>query len=299
MPYEDLCSVLQNIKNHIDDTTKITVVITGGEPLVRKDLEKCGIEIRKLGFKWGIVTNGFQYSPERHQTLMNAGMGSLTLSVDGFEDSHNWLRNNNKSFNKTISALDIITLEKKLNYDIVTCVNQKNFEELHELKNYFLGKRVKAWRLFTISPIGRALDDPELLLRNEQLKELMDFIKVSRSENNMNIKFSCEGFTGPYESEVRDNYYFCRAGINIASVLADGSIAACPNIDPAFSQGNIYRDDFMDIWENKYQLMRKRDWMKTGICTYCEAFKWCKGNGLHWRKAGDTEVLRCHYRMLC
>ncbi len=49
----------------------------------------------------GILINGFKYTAERHDSLMRAGMGALTLSIDGQEKSHNWLRNNNKSFEKT------------------------------------------------------------------------------------------------------------------------------------------------------------------------------------------------------
>ena len=93
------------------------------------------------------------------------------------------------------------------------------------------------------------------------------------------MKFSCEGFTAKYETEVRDGFFFCRAGINIASVLVDGSISACPNIDREFAQGNIYNDNFMDVWENRFDIMRNRKWMKTGICKNCKMFKWCRGNG--------------------
>jgi len=40
---------------------------------------------------------------------------------------------------------------------------------------------------------------------------------------------------------------FKPAGINIGSILIDGSISACPNIDKTFSQGNSYKDDFYNI----------------------------------------------------
>jgi len=41
-----------------------------------------------------MVTNGYGYTPEIHGKLLAAGMGSVTLSLDGLEASHNWLRAN-------------------------------------------------------------------------------------------------------------------------------------------------------------------------------------------------------------
>ncbi len=52
----------------------------------------------------------------------------------------------------------------------------------------------------------------------------MEFIKRTRSEKQINVSFSCEAYVGNYENEVRDNFFFCRAGINIASVLNDGAL---------------------------------------------------------------------------
>ena len=116
----------------------------------------------------------------------------------------------------------------------------------------------------------------------------MEFIKAGRAEGRIEPSFSCEGFLGPYEGEVRDDFFFCRAGINIGSVLADGSISACPSLRADYSQGNIYKDSFLDVWNNRFQVMRDRAWTKTGKCLDCGAFKWCgcicgmKGQGNYY-----------------
>lgn len=158
---------------------------------------------------------------------------------------------------------------------------------------------VKKWRIFSICPIGRAKENPELDLSNKQFRQVLDFIKANREEGIIMTSFGCEGFLGDYEATVRDGFFFCRAGINIASVLADGSVCACPNIDrESFVQGNIYQDDFIDIWNNRFDLMRNREWAKTGLCSNCKEFKWCKGNGIHLRDTKNNTVLRCHYKMI-
>ncbi len=82
----------------------------------------------------------------------------------------------------------------------------------------------------------------------------MEFIRSRREQGGpMKVTFSCEGFLGRYEEKVRDLRFFCRAGINIASILIDGRIRACPNIDrDRFSQGSIYEDNFFKVWEERF-----------------------------------------------
>lgn len=297
MPAEDFLNVLRSIKK-TQDPSKIMIVITGGEPLLRKDLPEIGREIRRLGYRWGMVSNGFQYTKEKHAALMAAGMGAITISLDGLEETHNWLRNSPYSYQRAISAIDLIAGENRLNYDIVSCIHKKNIAGLPELMQLLEEKGVKAWRLFTIAPIGRASGNDDLALDSTEMVSLMEFIKENREKSAIDIKFSCEGFVGPYENEVRDGFFFCRAGINIGSVLADGSISACPNINHSFIQGNIYESDFMEIWEEKFETMRDRSWNKTDACASCASYKYCQGNGLHLWDPDSGRLMQCHNQLI-
>lgn len=292
MPFDDFLDAILPLKDNYASNS-ITVVITGGEPLLRSDLPQCGKILRENGFRWGIVTNGFAYNSDIHAKLLAAGMGAITLSLDGFEDSHNWLRSNNRSFKNALQALDLISSANRLFYDVVTCVNSKNINQLSEFKDFLISKNVRAWRLFTIAPIGRAANNNDLQLTGQQLKYLMGFIAQSRNDKRIDIKFSCEAYVGEYEKKVRDAYFFCRAGINIASILIDGSISACPNINRHFVQGNIYNDRFPDVWENRFEIMRNRNWTKTGICKNCRDYKNCNGGAMHlWTEKQDC-ILTC------
>ncbi len=287
----DFLKALDTIKN---PAPGFTVVLTGGEPLLRTDIEACGREIRKRDMRWSMVTNGILYTKERHISLLNAGMGALTISLDGLEKSHNWLRNTSAGFNRVVDAIGLAAGSQRLNFDVVTCVNQRNFGELAQIRELLIEKGVKAWRLFTIIPIGRAANNRELLLNNAQFVQLMDFIAESRKSQAIDVKFSCEGFVGKYEPKVRDSFFFCRAGINIGSILIDGSISACPNIDRSLAQGNIYTDNFYETWETKFQPFRNRSWTKTGKCASCSNYADCQGNGLHNWHGDKSQVLVCH-----
>lgn len=281
MPFEHFLNAIQPLKKEYPKDS-ITVNIMGGEPLLRKDLAECGKTLRENGFRWGIVTNGYAYDEAMHSKLISAGMGSITVSLDGLEENHNWLRNNAHSFERAVKALKLIVNYPRLNSDVVTCVHQKNIAELSQLKEFLISLQVKKWRIFTIAPIGRATENSELLLSNEQTKQLMDFIADSRKNDpRIDLYFSCESYVGDYETKVRDSYFFCRAGINIGSVLIDGGISACPNIHRSFVQGNIYHDSFLEVWKNRFEIMRNRDWCKTGICKTCKDFKYCQGGAFH------------------
>lgn len=277
---------------------RFTVVLTGGEPLLRPDITEIGRALRKRGVGWSIVSNGFHYDQTMHTHLMGAGLGALTISLDGLEDSHNWMRQHPESFQRAVQAIAIAAKERRINFDVVTCVNQRNLHQLQEIHHLLAQLGVKQWRIFTIIPIGRAKDCPDMHLSNTQFVQLMEFIKDKRQPGNstMNVTFSCEGYLGKYECEVRQNPYMCHAGINIASVLIDGTISACPNIDrQAFAQGNIYHDNLYQIWQTKFQPFRNRNWAKRGICKDCKVFSKCLGNGMHNWHGDCLQVINCHY----
>ena len=296
MPVADFLQVIEQITPHVNPN-KTMIIFTGGEALVRKDLEACGLELYKRGFPWGVVSNGMLLNRSRLDSLLAAGLHSITISLDGFEEAHNWLRGNPQSYVNALNAILMLTEEKEIVWDVVTCVNKKNINQLTDFKEFLITSGVKNWRIFTIFPVGRAAQFPEFQLSNEEFTSALDFICSTRKENRIHLSYGCEGFLGEYEMEVRDNFYQCHAGINVASVLADGSISACPSIRANFNQGNIYKDDFMDVWNNRFQPFRNREWARKGICADCSMFRYCEGNGMHLHD-DDGKLLVCHYRRI-
>lgn len=294
MPLLDFINVLKEISIKYNPG-EVMIVITGGEPLMRKDLEECGKQITALGYNWGMVTNGLQLTQERFDSLVKSGLRSITLSMDGLEENHNWLRGSNKSFDGVAKAVDVIAGSDAVVHDVVTCVNKRNLPELESIRQELIERGIKAWRLFTIAPIGRAVEFEDLHLDGSEVESLFKYIEESRKDDKIQTSFSCEAYAGDYDSEIRDGLFFCRAGVNIGSVLIDGSVSACPNNDYSFVQGNIYRESFLDIWENKFESMRNRKWMKNGICEKCKEFKYCNGGAMHLRETCDSETYKCLY----
>ena len=307
MPVEDFAKVLDDIKER-NPVKNLTVCITGGEPLLRNDLEIAGQEIIKRGFRWGIVTNAMLFTKERFISLLNAGMTSLSFSLDGFEKEHNHLRQNPQSFEKVIYAIKLVReFQEKypghLVFDVITCVHKGNIEILPKLRDFLIDSGVKRQRIFSIFPEGRAKQN-DLSLTPAQYKQLMDFIAETRAYKNkdgksIQLNYSCEGYLGNYELKVRDWFFFCRGGISIGSVWCNGNVGACLSVrSPALIQGNIYEEKFMDIWNNRFQNMRDRKWMKTGKCASCKKWKYCLGNGMHLHQSLTGEVDRCNYEII-
>lgn len=300
MPFEDFLSVIDNITPQVNPNN-VLVIFTGGEALVREDIERCGLELYRRGFPWGIVTNGMLLNRSRLDSLLASGLHSITVSLDGFEEEHNWLRGNTLSFKSASESIQMLSQEKELAWDVVTCVTPRNYDTLENFKNYLISIGVKEWRLFTVFPVGRGAKNRDLQLSDDQFVGLMEFIKKTRSEAKTGSEgviyasYGCEGFLGKYEAEVRDNFYSCRAGVNVASVLADGSISACPSIRSNFNQGNIYTDSFIDVWNNKFGKFRDRSWARKGECLDCKQFRFCLGGGMHLRDENEN-LLVCHYK---
>ena len=297
MPLEDFLHVLDSVNARCEPHS-VFVIVTGGEPLLRPDLEACGRAIYEKGFAWGMVSNGFALTQERFEALLRSGLRSATISLDGLQDSHDWMRGRKLSFERASRAIRMLADKKDFVFDVVTCVNRRNYAELPRIKEMLTGWGVRTWRLFTVFPMGRAAGDPELQLPPAEFRGLLDFIRATRKEGRIRASYGCEGFLGNYEGEVRDSFYSCEAGITAASILADGSISACASIRADYHQGNIYRgDDLMDVWEKGFRPYRDREWMRGDECADCRYFKYCLGGGMHLR-GDDGKLLFCHLKRI-
>ena len=297
MPAEDFLHVIDTeVTPHVDPH-KVLIIISGGEPLMRKDLADVGEALYKRGYPWGMVTNGLALTEDRFRRLRQAGLRSITISLDGLEDDHVWLRQHPLAFEGACRAIRLCAAERDLAWDVVTCVNQRTINKLPEIRDLLWSMGVRNWRVFGIDPMGRAAENEELILTDEQFQYLMEFI-VAERQAGRHVSYSCEGFLGDYEGKVRDYLYQCAAGVSVASILIDGSISACTRVRGKDYQGNIYKDSFWRVWEEEFKPYRDRRWMREmEPCKDCKAFEFCEGNGMHLRRE-DGSLMLCHLQRL-
>lgn len=293
----EIIGVLEEISQEYEPG-KITVVLSGGEPLCYPGLFELGRRISRMGFPWGMVTNGLAWSREKVRKARAAGIRTVTVSLDGLEGSHDWLRGRKGSFHKASDAIRLLLDEGFLDaMDVVTCVNRRNLDELSPLHAHLTELGVPAWRLFTISPIGRATEHEELFLDPGRFQSLMAWIIELRGRPGTSVAYSPCAYLGPrFEGKASDGYFFCRAGINVAGIMVNGDILACPNIDRRFAQGNIRSAFFPDVWEEEYEEFRDRSWMKRGPCETCGEWAMCQGGCFHLRDFETRTTKLCHAR---
>ncbi|MDD4257180.1 MAG: radical SAM protein [Bacteroidales bacterium] len=268
---------------------KLRVIIAGGEPLLRPDLPDIGSEISKRGISWGMVTNGTLYSQIIQDRLSAAGLGYLYVHIDGMEAAHDRARNNIPNFRYASRCISLALADGRISVTVLTLVTGQNIHQMETLYRWLSGLGVKSWRIFTADSLDGV-----------SFRKLLDFIASKRRTAGKipDIQFGCEGYVGSYEGKVRNAPFFCRSGINIGAVYNDGGITGCLNMDKRTVQGNIYESGFYEVWQNKFILFRNRDWLKVSRCQNCEDFRYCLGNGLHYRRDTRTEVKVCHLSRL-
>ena len=297
MSSKDFFRVLDNEITPNVNPNKVLVILSGGEVLVRKDLEEIGLKLYRRGYPWGMVTNGMALTRQRFDSLLRAGLHSITVSLDGFEEHHYHIRQNKESFKRAVEAVKMISAEKSIASDVVTCITPALLQRIDEFKEFLYSLGVRQWRIFTIFPVGRAAQDATLQLNDEEFTYLMQWMEATRKEGRVMVSYGCEGFLGGYELKVRTNPFECYAGINIASIRVNGDISGCTSVRANFTQGNIYRDNFWDVWQNRFEKFRNREWAKRGKCADCKMWQYCEGNGMHLYD-DDGNLLVCHYNRL-
>lgn len=268
---------------------KMMLAITGGEPLLRKDFFEITAYAKCMGYRWGMTTNGTLITPEIAEKLVLTGLRTVSVSIDGSKSSHDRFRQKEGCFEKAVEGVANLLKASKMpgsvlsHVQITTVVNSMNYDELDEMYEFFSTLGVRSWRVINIEPIGRAAEMPELLLTKEQYKGLFDFIRRKRFAGPMEVVYGCSHFLGTEtEKEVRNWYFLCSAGVTTAGIMHNGDIGACLDIErrPELIQGNIRKDNFKEVWENKFVPFRS-DFRKKGPCAKCDKYKFCAGDSFH------------------
>ena len=280
---QEIMDFLDQIKRDFD-ISKLRLCVTGGEPLLRKDFFEIMNYANRLGFTWGMTSNGTLIDEDVAVKLFQAGMRTISISLDGLKEYHEWFRQSEGSYDKTVNGIKALVEHGGfLHVQITTVVTHKNIGDLEKMYEEFSRIGVRSWRVINIEPIGRAKDQTELILTKEEYKKLFDFINEYRFKGEMEVVYGCSHFLGvDYEREVRKWYFLCNAGVYTASVMYNGDVTSCLDVErrPELVEGNIRKDRFKEIWENKFKIYRT-DYRKTGKCAECEYYRFCAGDSYH------------------
>lgn len=287
LKFEGIKSVLDSVAKKYSPG-EIMVCLTGGEPLLHPDFYNIAKYATDAGFLCGITTNGTLIDETAAQKIKESGIRSMAISLDGIEETHDWFRGKKGSYKKTIEGIDSLKsiYSDNIAIQVTTVVHKGNLNQLDALYDILSTKTIDSWRIINMDPIGRAEEHTDLLLDKEEYEYLLRYIREKRFSNDveLHVTYGCSHYLGlEFEMEVRDDYFLCGSGIIVGSVLSNGDICGCLDIErrPELIQGNIFNDDFVEVWENKFKEYRGDRAKACEDCINCSEAEYCRGDSMH------------------
>lgn len=297
---EEFKRIIDQVKEDFD-ISRMQLCVTGGEPLLRKDFFEIMNYAHAAGFRWGMTSNATLITKEVAHKLAEAGMGTISVSIDGLPDTHDRLRGMKHAYDLAMRGVQNLIDENAFKaIQITTVVNHENIKELDQLFEIMKGIDIDSWRVINIEPIGRALGRPEMLCTGEDLRDMFEFIRKAR-QDGFPVEYGCSHYLGlDYEVEVRDWYWICNAGVYTASIMSNGDIGACLDIErnPRTIQGNIRKDRLKDVWDKRFELFRHNKAEDSEACRDCEHKKYCRGDAYHSWDYNEDKPLVCMRNIL-
>lgn len=294
MPLQVYKDFLDKIKRDFSPRLPM-LCITGGEPLLREEFPEIMGYANKLGFHWGMTSNATLIDEQKVQMLKDTGMSTISVSIDGLRETHDEFRRSKGGFDRAVRGIKLLMQGGFNEVQVTTVVTKKSLPQLDELFELMKELDVDSWRVIGIEPIGRALELKGYTLDMDEQRQMLDFIRSKRREG-WPVMYGCSHYLGlDYEREVRDWYFLCNAGVYTASVMANGNIAACLDIErrPETIQGNILRDDFTQVWKERFKIFREPLWKKSEKCTACSERDFCEGGSYHSWDYDRNEQMVC------
>jgi radical SAM protein with 4Fe4S-binding SPASM domain len=289
------------------------VTLIGGEAYLRDDWTDIVHAVRGKGMQCSITTGGRGFTPERARAAKDAGVQSVSVSIDGLRERHDALRGVRGSFDSAFAAIRNLR-EVGIPVATNTQFNRHNLDELEAVFDLLAAERIHGWQVQLTVAMGRAADETDLLLEPYQMLDLMPRLARVQARaaaagvvvwpgNNI-------GYFGPHEAALRSrmpNKHMgsCGAGRMTLGLEANGDVKGCPSLPTAdYVGGNIRDHSLRDIWERSEPLRFTRTrtvddlWGRCRSCYYAEA---CLA-GCSWTthvlfgKTGNNPF--CHHRAL-
>lgn len=291
--------------------TEITLI--GGEAYLRDDWDVIARAITDAGMACTITTGGRGFSAERASRARDAGVVAVSVSLDGREETHDRLRGVKGSFQAAVEAMRNVG-RAGITMNANTQIGALNLHEIPDVFDVLVGEGVQIWQVqFTVA-MGRAADNPEVLLAPHQVLDAMPMLaklKERGDEHGLRIwPANNIGYFGPFEKVLRGTFpsghmSSCGAGRTLIGIEANGDIKGCPSLpSEAYVGGNIRDHSLQDIWERTEALRFTRErtvdelWGRCRTCYYSDECKaGCTWTGhVLFGKRGNNPF--CHHRSL-
>jgi radical SAM protein with 4Fe4S-binding SPASM domain len=260
------------------------VVLSGGEPLVRKDLEaicKYGSQLRLMMV---IGSNGALLTERRVVSLKYAGAMGIGISIDSLDAGyHDEFRGKPGSWKKTMTGIEHCR-KHALDFQIHFSITDSNHHEIEDMVEFARMSGARVINFFFIICTGRAESVSDITGPNYE-SSIRKIIRCQQKYDDLIIRPRCAPYftriawqLDPQSSLNRISGREgdgCIAGIHYCRVTPEGEVTACPYIEQ--SVGNIRHQEFHTIWETAADFLSLRNPQLKGKCGVCEFRKLCGG----------------------
>ncbi len=289
------------------------VVLIGGEAYLHDGFLDITRALHKAGIRASMTTGGRGVDADLAQAMKNAGMHTVSVSVDGLEKTHDLIRRAKSSFQSATQALRHLRAAG-INIAANTHINRVNRDDLEALYERLKSLGIRAWQVQITAALGRAADRPAMLLQPYDLLEVVPRIaeikKRAYRDGIVVLPGNNLGYFGPEEALLRslkeggrDHFVGCQAGQRVLGIESDGAVKGCPSLQTyAYVGGNLRDKPLAEVWNNAPEMTFTRTrtvddlW---GFCHTCPFASVCMGGCTFtahslFGKPGNNPY--CHFR---
>jgi radical SAM protein with 4Fe4S-binding SPASM domain len=266
-----------------------------------------------LGIVTSMTTGGRGLTPELARAAKAAGLSGASVSVDGLEATHDALRGVRGSFDSAMRAIESFAAAG-IPVSANTQIGRTSLREIPAVFELLVAAGIRAWQVQLTVAMGRAADEPDLLLEPYQMLEVLPMLgRLKARADQAQVRIwpgNNIGYFGPYETKLRGtlprgHLSSCGAGRSTLGIEANGDIKGCPSLPTAdYVGGNIREHRLREIWEQSAPLRFTRDRTVEDLWGYCRGCYYadtCRA-GCSWTshvlfgKPGNNPF--CHHRAL-
>ncbi|MFP4382640.1 MAG: radical SAM protein [Spirochaetia bacterium] len=260
---------------------------TGGEPLLRTDLEKMISYAEGRDLRTNLVTNGTLADKGRAKSLYKAGLRTAQVSIEAdTADLHDYLTGISGSFSDTVNGIKALQ-DAGISVQTNTTITRPNAGSVKTMPAFLskLGINRFAMNLFIPTPEVNG-NAEELFLPYEQTGSLVEAAGDEARKNGLTFYWyspTPHCFYNPI-AKGRGNKS-CAAMDGLLSVSPRGDVLPCSSY--SMPMGNLLRTPFRDVWFSKEAAYFKNKEFAPPECKACGSFTACQGAcPLYWDYAG-------------
>ncbi len=277
----EVTGLLDQIAAFSDETM---VVLTGGEPMLRRDIYDIARHADGLGLMAVLGSNGTLFDEGRVAALQDAGVKAVGISLDSLDPQyHDGFRGRQGSWADTMAGIDCCR-RAGLMLQIHFSVTDDNAGEIDDMIAFARAAGAVVLNIFFMVCTGRGESITNISAEVYD-RVLGRVAEAARDEQELVVRARCAPhfkrmaleMEPPLPLTLRDGYEAggCLAGTRYCRVTPEGELTACPYMET--SVGSLRSDDFVTLWQGAPLFQQLRAPQLEGRCGECEYGKLCGG----------------------